>query len=59
MDILYHEKIEKIIAENPSEHDLLRASEDQKILTMVQDGIVKVVNGVTTLEEVKRVVDLS
>lgn len=52
------EEIEKIITENPSEHDMERASEGQKILTMTQDGILKVVKGITTLEELKRVVEL-
>lgn len=52
------EEVEKIITENPNEHDMERATENQKLLTMTQDGIVKVVKGITTLEELRRVVEL-
>lgn len=52
------EEIEKIVTTNPSEHDIKRAALDQNILTLAEDGIIKVVNQVTTLEELKRVVEL-
>ncbi len=53
------EALEKIIPENPSEHEIKKAARNQGILSMRQDGIVKVLNGVTSLEEVQSVVDLS
>jgi len=53
------EAIEKIIPENPSEHEIKKVARNQGILSMRQDGIVKILNGVTSLEEVESVVDLS
>jgi len=51
--------IEKIIPENPSEREIKMAAENQKILTMREDGIVKVLTGVTSVAELSNVVDLS
>ena len=53
------EAIEKIIPENPSEREIKKVAAKQGILSMRQDGIVKVLNGITSLEEVKSVVDLN
>ena len=52
-------EIEKAVLINPSERDIREAAKDQKLLTLVQDGIIKVLSGITTLEELDRVVDLS
>ena len=57
--ILIDDKIEKAVITNPSERDIREAAKGQKLLTLVQDGIIKVLSGVTTLEELDRVVDLS
>ena len=54
-----NEAIEKIIPENPSEHEIKKVARSQGILSMRQDGIVKILNGITSLEEVQSVVDLS
>ena len=51
--------IEKAVITNPSERDIREAAKNQKLLTLVEDGIIKVLSGVTTLEELDRVVDLS
>ena len=56
--VMIDEKVEEVITKDPSEYDIFRASEHQKILTMSQDGIVKVITGVTSLEELARVVSL-
>ncbi|MFZ2523468.1 MAG: GspE/PulE family protein, partial [Minisyncoccia bacterium] len=56
--ILMDENIEKVIQENPSEREINKESKYQNILNMTQDGIVKVLQGITTLEELKRVIDL-
>ncbi len=56
--ILTDEKIETALQDNPGERDIWKAAEGQGILTMQQDGIIKVLNGVTTLEEIRRVLDL-
>ncbi len=53
------EAIEKIMPENPSEHEIKRVASKQGILSMRQDGIVKILNGITSIEEVQSVVDLS
>jgi len=52
------EAIEKIIPENPSEREIKKVASKQGILSMRQDGIVKILNGITSFEEVQSVVDL-
>lgn len=52
------EEIEKMIPENPSEREIKRAAVKQGTLNMKEDGIIKVLKGVTSLEEVASVVDL-
>jgi type IV pilus assembly protein PilB len=56
--ILTDATIEQVIRENPSERELKEAAKPQKILDMQQDGVLKVLRGVTTFEELERVVDL-
>jgi type IV pilus assembly protein PilB len=53
------EAIEKIIPENPSEREIKQVAKTQGILSMRQDGIIKILKGVTSLEEVASVVDLN
>jgi type II secretory ATPase GspE/PulE/Tfp pilus assembly ATPase PilB-like protein len=53
------EAIEKIIPENPSEHEIKKVARSQGILSMRQDGIVKILNGITSISEVQSVVDLN
>ncbi|MFZ2484517.1 MAG: GspE/PulE family protein [Minisyncoccia bacterium] len=57
--ILVDSEIEKAAITNPSERDIREAAKGQKLLTLVEDGIIKVLSGVTTIEELDRVVDLS
>lgn len=57
--ILIDSDIEKAVIENPSERDIRTAAKMQKLLTLPQDGVIKVLQGVTALEELERVVDLS
>jgi type IV pilus assembly protein PilB len=52
-------EIEKIIPENPSEREIKMIAKKQGILSMRQDGVVKMLNGITSYEEVLSVVDLS
>ena len=56
--ILIDEKIEKVIMERPSETEILKASAEQGILKMQEDGMLKVLAGVTSLEELEKVVEL-
>jgi len=50
--------IEEILRSRPSEREIAAAAKPQQIPTMQEDGILKVLRGVTTLEELGRVVDL-
>jgi type II secretory ATPase GspE/PulE/Tfp pilus assembly ATPase PilB-like protein len=56
---LVDNKIEKAVIENPSERDIEAAARDQKLPNLAEDGILKVLNGDTSLQELGRVVDLS
>ncbi len=56
--ILSDSKIENIVAMNPSEREIREAAIDQKLLNMKQDGILKILKGITTLDELERVVDI-
>lgn len=53
------EAIEKIIPENPSEREIKKLASKQGILSMRQDGVVKILSGITSLKEVESVVDLN
>ena len=53
------EAIEKIIPLNPSEREIKKVARTQGILSMRQDGMVKIINGITSFEEVQSVVDLT
>lgn len=50
--------IETIIATNPGEREIKKAALPQGILTMREDGIIKVLKGITSIEELTSVVDL-
>lgn len=56
--ILTDSAVEDALQMNPSEREVMKAAEPQGIMDMAQDGIIKVVNGITTLEEIERVIDL-
>jgi type IV pilus assembly protein PilB len=52
------ENIENVVKSDPSEREIQKAALPQNILNLKQDGILKVLNGTTTLEELQRVVDI-
>src|SRR3989338_7597153 len=52
------EAIEKIMPENPSEHEIKKVAHSQGILSMRQDGMIKILHGITSIPEVQSVVDL-
>lgn len=52
------EAIEKIMPQNPSEREIKKIASAQGILSMRQDGIIKMLAGITSYDEVKSVVDL-
>src|SRR3989344_35316 len=47
--------LERLILEDPSEARVRKAAEDQSMLTMQQDGILKIFKGITSFAEVERV----
>ncbi len=56
--ILSTREIEEVIVTNASEREIKKAAEPQNILDMKQDGILKILKGVSTLDELGRVIDL-
>jgi type IV pilus assembly protein PilB len=56
--VLTDENVENVVIQNPSEREINKASESQGLLTMKQDGIIKILSGVTSLDELRRVIDL-
>ncbi|MBX4189579.1 GspE/PulE family protein [Candidatus Parcubacteria bacterium] len=57
--IVMNQKIEEAVLSNPSERDIESAARDQHLLNLTEDGILKVLSGLTSLTELARVVDLS
>lgn len=49
--------LSSIILKEPSEEVIRKEAEEQKMVTMKQDGIIKVLKGVTTVEEIIRVTE--
>lgn len=56
--ILMDKLIEETVRKTSSEREIWKASKPQQIRRMAQDGVVKVLQGVTSLDELGRVVDL-
>jgi type II secretory ATPase GspE/PulE/Tfp pilus assembly ATPase PilB-like protein len=56
--IMRSEALEHAVNNNPSEREIWKAVEDQGILRLQQDGILKILLGQTSLDELERVVDL-
>ena len=52
------EKVEAVVRTNPSELEIWRAARPQGIRRMAEDGVVKVLQGVTSLDELARVIDI-
>lgn len=57
--IITDASIEKIVRENPSEREIKAVAKKQGFLDMRQDGVVKVLQGITSFEELERVIDLA
>ncbi len=56
--IIVDAEVEKAVLNNPSERDIVEAAKAQGLLNLNQDGVLKVLQGKTTLEELDRVVGL-
>ncbi|TSC62599.1 MAG: type IV pilus assembly protein PilB [Parcubacteria group bacterium Athens0416_74] len=57
--ILMDKEIEECVRHSSSERDIWAAAKHQKIRRMAQDGAVKILQGVTSYDELSRVVDLN
>lgn len=57
--ILTTKEISDAVESSNNEKDIAKTSATQGILTMTQDGIIKVLSGITTLDELGRVIDIS
>ncbi len=57
--ILMESKIEDILVNKPSERDIAEGARYQGIPSLQEDGIIKVLRGVTSIDELSRVVDLT
>ncbi len=56
--IIMNDEIEERIEARSSEHEIREITKKQGTLTLEQDGILKVLKGITSLSELSRVVDL-
>jgi type IV pilus assembly protein PilB len=56
--VLNSSKLEDLVQDNPSEREIKKLMQEEGQLDMAQDGVWKIVIGMTTVEEVTRVVDL-
>ncbi len=55
--LLMTDALAKVILKNPAENLISEAAQEQGMLTMEQDGILKVLDGETTIEEITRVAE--
>ncbi len=53
-----NEELNKVIEYNSSEAEIAKSAAPQGILTMTQDGIIKVLAGITSLDELERVITI-
>ena len=56
--ILVDDKVADVIATNPTERAIKHGALHQGIFTMVEDGVSKILSGITTIEEVQSTVDM-
>jgi type IV pilus assembly protein PilB len=56
--IIMDEAVEEAVIRDPREHIISEAARPQKIPTMAEDGIVKLLQGITSYAELERVVEL-
>ncbi|MEK7589937.1 MAG: GspE/PulE family protein [Patescibacteria group bacterium] len=56
--VIMDEKIESLVKNSASEREIQDAAVSQGVLNMSQDGVLKVLKGITSLDELERVVEL-
>jgi len=57
--IIMNKSVELAVQKSSSEREIWEAAKGQGILTMKQDGVLKVLDGTTSLEELERVITLT
>ena len=57
--ILVDKAIEDVIESNPSERSVIEISAPQGLLNMEQDGVIKILEGITSLPELQRVIEVA
>lgn len=56
--IVMDEAVEEVVIRDPREHIIAEAARPQGIPTMIEDGIEKILHGITSLKELERVIEL-
>lgn len=56
--IVADENLEKLLSTYPSEREIFEGTRNQNLLSMAEDGIIKILQGVTSIEELERVVEI-
>lgn len=56
--ILMKKEVEEAIINNPSDRDIKIAAASQNLLDMKQDGVIRILKGISSLEELGRVIDI-
>ena len=56
--ILTDDKVENAVELNPSEREIWASAKGQGLLTMKQDGVIRILNGITSLSELERVITI-
>ncbi len=53
-----NESVEKAVSMNGSDREIWAAAKGEGLLTMKQDGVIKVLGGITSMDELRRVIAL-
>lgn len=56
--ILMKKEVEEAIIKNPSDRDIKAAAASQNLLDMKQDGVIRILKGISSLDELGRVIDI-
>jgi type IV pilus assembly protein PilB len=56
--ILMTKEIEEVIVNNPSDREIRVAAASQNLLDMKQDGVIRILKGITSMDELGRVIDV-
>ncbi len=57
--ILMKKEVEEAINGNPSDREIKMAAASQNLLDMKQDGVIRILTGVSSIEELGRVIDIT